>query len=261
MDSPHDAVYAGKDKWGSEIKRQDDLLHTRQWKGQLNFPLEGFITQHQNGFVSMQQCTDHVEYQLLNEHTQVGYLLEGIVCPDAGLKAAMASIQTDDGADGMRNNFKAAAAHILPYNPVTKKTATAGSKCTAAQISLAEVGDVGEISSASKVSIGKSSVHLQCHTPGEYRKLNNEQKMELQEWQANISDSKKPAKQHNQARCNNNKTFNKKQASVMIAKEVKKAFTTDDKTNQPAEIDADEYILVQPLLMQQPNPKSPSSPS
>ena len=70
--------YAGKDKWESEIKRQDDLLHTRQWKGQSNFPLEGFITQHWNTFVSMQQCADHVEYQLPNEHTQVGYLLEGI---------------------------------------------------------------------------------------------------------------------------------------------------------------------------------------
>ena len=152
--------YAGKDKWESEIKQQDDLLHTRQWKGQSNFPLEGFITQHWNAFVSMQQCANHVEYQLPNEHTWVGYLLEGIVCPDASLQAAMASIQTDDGADGMRNNFKVAAAHILPYDPVAKKRAAAGSKCTAAQISLAEDGDVGEISSASKVSIGKSGVHL-----------------------------------------------------------------------------------------------------
>ena len=70
--------YAGKDKWESEIKQQGDLLHTQQWKGQSNFPLEGFITQHWNAFVSMQQCADHVEYQLPNEHTQVGYLLEGI---------------------------------------------------------------------------------------------------------------------------------------------------------------------------------------
>ena len=47
--------------------------------------------------------------------------MEGIVCPDAGLQATMASIQTDDGADGMQNNFEAAAAHILPYDLVAKK--------------------------------------------------------------------------------------------------------------------------------------------
>ena len=99
--------YAGKDKWESEIKQQDNLLHTWQWKGQSNFPLEGFIAQHQNAFISMQQCANHVEYQLPNEHTRVGYLLEGIVCPDAGLHYAMASIQTDDGVDGMWNNFEA----------------------------------------------------------------------------------------------------------------------------------------------------------
>ena len=51
----------------------------------VKFSLEGFVTQHWNAFVSMQQCADHVEYQLPNEHTQVGYLLEGIVCPDASL--------------------------------------------------------------------------------------------------------------------------------------------------------------------------------
>ena len=238
--------YAGKDKWESKIKRQDDLLYTRQWKGQLNFHLEGFIAQHRTAFISMQQCTDHVEYQLLNEHAQVGCLLEGIVCLHASLQAAMASNQTDDGADGMWNNFKVAAAHILPYDPVAKKRAAAGSKCMAKQIALAEVGDVREISSASKVSIGKSGVHLKYHTPNEYHKLNDEQKTELQEWRANTSDSKKPAKQHKQAKHNNNKTFNKKQVSVTIAKEVKKAFDKkangDGENNEPAEIDAEEYI-------------------
>ena len=67
----------------------------------VRFSFEGFITKHRSAFVSMQQCADHVEYQLPNEHTRVGCLLEGIVCLDASLQAAMASIQTDDGADGM----------------------------------------------------------------------------------------------------------------------------------------------------------------
>ena len=58
----------------------------------------------------MQQCTKPVEYQLPNKHTCVGYLLEGILCLDAGLQAAMTSVRMDDSPTGMQNNFK--AAHI-----------------------------------------------------------------------------------------------------------------------------------------------------
>ena len=32
--------FAGKDKWQAEIKRNEQLLHTRVWKGQSNFTLE-----------------------------------------------------------------------------------------------------------------------------------------------------------------------------------------------------------------------------
>ena len=119
--------YAGNDKWEAEICKQDDLLHTRVWKGQSNFPLEGFIAQHHNAFVSMQQCAEHIAYQLPNELTRVGYLLEGIQCPDPGLQAAMVSMRTDDGADGMRSDFERAAAHLLPYDPVARKW-SAGTK-------------------------------------------------------------------------------------------------------------------------------------
>ena len=115
--------YAGNDKWEAELKRQDDLLHECQWKGQKPFTLEGLIGQHRNAFVSMQQCAEHVSYQLRSKHTRVGYLLEGIQCSDAGVQAAMASVRMDNSADGMRNYFEKAEAHLLPYNPVAKKRA------------------------------------------------------------------------------------------------------------------------------------------
>ena len=55
--------YAGKDKWEAEIKRYEQLLHTRMWKGQSNFALERFIAQHRNAFVSMQQAAaKHMTY-------------------------------------------------------------------------------------------------------------------------------------------------------------------------------------------------------
>ena len=70
--------YAGSDKWEAEIKHQEQLLHTRKWKGQSNFSLESFISQHHNAFVSLTQCSKHVQYQLPNEHSRVGFLLDRI---------------------------------------------------------------------------------------------------------------------------------------------------------------------------------------
>ena len=135
--------YAGDDKWEGEIKKQDKLLQTCIWKGQSSFLLEGFIAQHRNAYVSMQQCPEHVEYQLPNLHTHVGYLLEGIQFPDPGLQMAMASIHTDNRLQGMHNNFEATAAHLMPYDPVIKKRA-ASTRCLATQI-LALEGDSDEL--------------------------------------------------------------------------------------------------------------------
>jgi hypothetical protein len=120
-----------------------------------------------------------VTYQLPNEHSRVGYLLDAIQTGDAGLNAAMASIRTDTGATGMRNNFESAVAHLLPYDPVAKRTATsAGTKRGTAYISSVE-GDDPTTTQAPKVSIGKTGVHFRFHTPKEYSKLNDEQKDEL----------------------------------------------------------------------------------
>ena len=108
--------YAGNDKWEAEIKGHEQLLHTPWWKGQTNFTLERFIAQHRNAFVSMQAAAKHVMYQLPNEHiSRVGYLLDAIQCNDAGLQAAMASIKTDQAANGMHNSFEASATYLLPY--------------------------------------------------------------------------------------------------------------------------------------------------
>jgi hypothetical protein len=108
--------YAGKDKWEAEIKRHEKLLHTGEWKGQSNFTLERFIAQHRNAFVSMQAASEDVTYQLPNEHSRVGYLLDAILCNDTGLQAPMASIKTDQTADGLRNVFEASATQLLPYD-------------------------------------------------------------------------------------------------------------------------------------------------
>ena len=93
--------YAGKDKWEPQIKKQEQLLHTCIWKGQSNFLLEHFISQHRNAYVSMSACAEHVQYQLPNEHSRVGLLIDAIQCADARLQATMASIKTDNGLHGL----------------------------------------------------------------------------------------------------------------------------------------------------------------
>ena len=149
----------------------------------------------------MQQCAEHIAYQLPNEHTRVGFLLEGIQCSDPGLQAAMASVRTDDGANGMRNDFEKVVAHLLPYGPIARKRA-AGTKRPPATISDTR-GMYGANASAikisdatskdGKVSIGKTGVHLQYHTNSEYRELSTSQKKELSGWcEKDLEKKKKP---------------------------------------------------------------------
>ena len=227
--------YAGKDKWEAEIKRQEQLLHTRIWKGQSNFSLENFIFQHRNAYVSMQASAEHVQYQLPNEHSRVGFLLEVIQCSDAGLQAATASIKTDNGPEGMRNNFEATAAHLLPYDPVAKKRSN-GQKRGAAQIS--SVMDPTP-NTTKKPSIGKTGVHLCYYKTGEYRNLTNEQKEELKEWRANNPNTfkagSKKAKKENPKK---SKQSMKKQVASLVEAALNKSVKFDDQVN-----DEEKYIM------------------
>ena len=132
----------------------------------------------------MSACAEHVQYQLPNEQSCVGLLIDAIQCANAGLQTAMASVKTDNGLNGMRNNFEQAAAHLLPYNPVAKKPAT-GIKRGSALISLTEAESEPTTTIAAndaKPSIGKTGVHPHYHKHHEYKKLTRQQHHELSEW-------------------------------------------------------------------------------
>jgi hypothetical protein len=175
--------YAGKDKWEAEIKRHEKFMHTTFWKGQSNFSLERFITQHRNAFVSLQAAAEHVTYQLPNEHSRVGYVLDAIMCNDAPLQAAMASIKTDQTPGGLRNDFEATATHLLPYDPVqNKREHHAGGKRAAADISDMTGEETNVSSFGTKKGTGSTGVSLRYHTREEYVKLSDAQQDELREW-------------------------------------------------------------------------------
>ena len=136
-----------------------------------------------------------MQYQLPNEHSHVGFLIDAIQCVNAGLEAAMASVKTGNGPHGLRNNFERAVSHLVPYDPVAKERAT-GIKQGSALISLAEVHD-GPITTIatnnSKPNIGKTGVHLCYHKHHEYKKLTHEQHRELSEWRQDNPDAHKPS--------------------------------------------------------------------
>jgi hypothetical protein len=181
------AQYAGNDKWQAEIKLKDDLLHTRVWKGQSNFSLEKFIAQHRNAYVSMQQCAEHVAFQLPNEHTRVTYLLDGIQCNDAPLQAAMALVRNDTDPTGKMNDFEATASYLLPHDPVSKKR-TAGAKRGVAEIS--DTSGIEASSTAGKLAHGQTGVEFRFYERAEYSQLSDDQKAELREHRMNRNNKK-----------------------------------------------------------------------
>ena len=94
----------------------------RVWKGNSNFTLESFITQHCAAHVSLQRCAQAVPHQIPNECTRVIHLTDAIQCSDVPLQAAIAHIKSQaDDPDGMANNFEEAAAYLIQFCPVLKK--------------------------------------------------------------------------------------------------------------------------------------------
>ena len=241
--------YAGKDKWSAELKKQDDLIHTYKWKGQANFSLDKFIAQHRNAFVSMQQCSVHVAFQLPNEYTRVGYLLDAIETSDASLQAAMALVRNDtDTVTGKRSDFEATATCLLPHDPVAKKRNTRGGN---ERQRGAEVSSIS--SSTIKSGIGSTGVDLRYHKLDEYKKLSPEQKSELHEWRSNQTEEQKKAGKKGVAgkRKSSNTTNNtndkqskriKKLISSAIASERKKVADAEDDTPSQDQLDG-AYLL------------------
>jgi hypothetical protein len=162
--------WAENDKWEAERSNAStrQLLHARQWKGQSNFALEPFVAQHRNAFVSMQAAAKHVTHQLPNQHCQVGYLLDAIQCNDAGLQAAMASINTDQAVNRLENDFEAVAEHLIMQEADT-------SDATGEEVNVSSFG--------AKKGTGSSEKTLwHCTTKAECDLLDRAQKDELREW-------------------------------------------------------------------------------
>ena len=165
----------------------------------------------------------------------------------------MASVKTDNGPNGLRNNFERAISHLLPYDPVAKKRAT-GIKRGSALISLAEVDNGPTTTIAAndlKPSIGKTGVHLRYHKHHEYKKLMQEQCHELSEWRQNNPDAHKPS--YVKKPCAPSRPTKSKQISALISQQVAaeiQKYTTSPR-NRPHTVDnpmADQDIHLKSIV-------------
>ena len=256
--------YAGADKWETELKKQDAILHTRKWRGQGNYTLERFCQHHRNAYVTMQECSQHIEYQLPNEHTRVGYLLDAIECNDAPLQAAMANVEDDTDAGGTathpvpgkRNNFESAVAYLLPKDPVVRKRVQ-GNKRSVTEISEV-TGEVIEISSM-RPGIGKTGVHLRWYKGEEFRKLSKEQRTELVEWRAKTKEKKSKGNTEDgdkRSKTKENKKMREAAISAAVDKRIEEKLKASEKDTQDEE-GVKNYIM---SVIKQMNDKSTPTP-
>ena len=226
--------HAGKDKWDLEIKRNDEFLHNRQWKGQSNFPLSSFISQHRNAYISMEQCAEHAEFQLPNGQTRVKYLLDAILCNDAPLQAAMDMVRNDDVPGGKMRDFESAASCLLPHDPAPKQKGAVGTKRDHGLVSEAKL-EVSSSTSGKPPSIGKTGVEFRCCKKDEFRKLSKEQREELIEHRKSNNQPKKK-------RVNFNSSDPRKSISELVAKEIE-AQKKAEKVKENDEQQLEKYIM------------------
>lgn len=166
--------HAGPAMWDKEVKECMDFLLNRKFTGGTSFTLERFLSQHRAAFVSLQRCAENVQVEIPNERTRVGYVIDNIENNDSLVQAAIAAVKLDDGPTGLRNDFEAAVAYLLPVDPVKKKQ----KKRPNAEISAANATNKGSL----KTSKGpKTGVELRYYAPKEFAKLSTEEISELKE--------------------------------------------------------------------------------
>lgn len=268
--------YAGVDKWQAELLKQDDLIHTRKWKGQSNFSLEKFIGSHRFAYVSMCQCAQHVNFQLPNETTRVTFLLNGIECNDAPLQAAMALVRNDTGPTGMMNDFEATAAFILPHDPVAKKRNETGKRGPAgANISDVTGDDSGDGETTKKKNgIGRTGVEFRFYDRAAYRALSDEQKDELREYRDGLKNggggNKKKVKFDNKNKRKGGKSpqgggdSGKKKMKTLIAEAVAreiKGANKAEETEAAAEKQLNDFLVaaIESVLKKKTTPSKPAA--
>lgn len=177
--------FTGPAVWDKKKATSMEFLQSRKFTGTTNTTLEAFLGQHRSAYVTLERCAEHVHCQLPDDRSRVQFLLENIQVEDANVKAALSSVRLDDTPNGMRNNFEATVAFLLPTDPVEKKKAR--NKRPIADVAATEAEEDESEQPASKklgnlkTGRGSTGVEFRYYKPKEFNKLTKEQKNELLE--------------------------------------------------------------------------------
>ena len=174
--------YMGTEKWRSALKKQEEIVTKRVWKGNSNYTLEDHISVHRtaNAMFDNADLGEVEGYQPPEMRRRVERLLDSILCTHPMLLAAIANVRKDEdnGDESMMYNFEKAAAYLIPNCPVASKIRQKPNPYKA-HISASTGGK--QPFARSK---GKTGVEFRFYRKDEYNKLTEDQKRELKEFRA-----------------------------------------------------------------------------
>ncbi|CAJ1932888.1 unnamed protein product [Cylindrotheca closterium] len=176
------AQYLGKEKWSKEIEKNTDFITVQKWKGNGTFPLERFIGGHRNAHQALLTASQHVEYQIPNEHTRIGYLLRALHTTDPGLHATIANIEGNEDPNGPRYSFEECARLLQLADPVAKKNKRSHAQISDTTVTIDESANQTIEIASLRSGIGTTGVHLRFYKKKEFDKLPAEQRAELKAW-------------------------------------------------------------------------------
>ena len=144
----------------------------RVWKGDGTETLEEFFALHRNCNTTMDNGNEIVEgYISPEERRKVERALDAIKSKDPTLLAAIANVRQDDNPDGMMNNFEKAVAYLIPACPVAPNRKPNKSMAHIANVEM-------------KTGRGKTGVEFRFYTDKEYKRLSEDQRLELRNYRA-----------------------------------------------------------------------------
>ena len=104
----------GSSKWDKIIKDAETYCLRHEWnRRNQRFTLKNHMNKHHEAYNKMVWANQHVQYELPNEHTQVGRLLKSITSKDPAIVSAIIHIE---GNPSRRDNFEQAADFLLLFS-------------------------------------------------------------------------------------------------------------------------------------------------
>ena len=109
----------GEAQWDRVIKKAEDIQTQRIWNGRNHrFSLKNHCNQHRDSFNDMVRASEHIQYEIPNEHTRVSRLLNSIQADHiASVTSAKTTIEADNAR---RNDFELAADFLCLLAPKSK---------------------------------------------------------------------------------------------------------------------------------------------